>query len=91
MPACRRPLHPPGARGEACGSGHRQPVPERAAESGSPDADALRGLGACFVAGTISSAAAALITVRIRDDASGLRCGPCICVAAEAKADVELE
>ena len=54
-------------------------------------ADALRGLGACFVAGTISSAAAALITVRIRDDASGLRCGPCICVAAEAKADVELE
>ena len=51
--------------------------------------DALRGLGACFVAGTISSALAALITFRINDDAAGLRCGACICVAAQGAATLE--
>ena len=43
--------------------------------------DARRGLFACFVAGTISSALAALITIKIQDEAAGLRCGPCVCVA----------
>ena len=49
-----------------------------------PDAgsDALRGLAACFAAGTLSSALAALITLRIRDEEAGLRCGPCVCIAA---------
>ena len=42
--------------------------------------DARRGLAACFVAGTVSSLLAALITIKIRDDAAGLRCGPCVCV-----------
>jgi len=47
--------------------------------------DALRGLAACFVAGTVSSFVAALLTLRLRDEgaeAAGLRCGPCVCVAA---------
>ena len=42
--------------------------------------DARRGLAACFVAGAVSSLLAALITYKIRDEAAGLRCGPCICV-----------
>ena len=46
--------------------------------------DARAGLGACFVAGTLASALAALITVRIKDGAAGLRCGPCVCVAPRA-------
>lgn len=49
--------------------------------------DARRGLGVCFVAGTISSVLAALITIKIRDDAAGLRCGPCVCVTAVEKAE----
>ena len=52
-------------------------------------ADALRGLGACFIAGTISSALAALITLRIKDDAAGLRCGTCICVAVQGDPTLE--
>lgn len=52
-------------------------------------ADPLRGLGACFIAGTISSALAALITLRIKDDAAGLRCGSCICVAAQGGPSLE--
>lgn len=47
--------------------------------------DALGGLAACFVAGTVSSLLAALITLRIRDDAAGLHCGRCVCIAAAAK------
>jgi len=46
--------------------------------------DGLRGLAACFVAGTASSLAAALITLMISDQEAGLRCGPCVCVAAHA-------
>ena len=57
---------------------------DRGALAGS---DALRGLAACFVAGTASSLVAALITVRIRDDAAGLRCGPCVCVGAQEEGD----
>lgn len=50
--------------------------------------DGLYGLGACFVAGTLSSLLAALITVRIEDQQAGLRCGPCICVGASDAAEV---
>jgi hypothetical protein len=43
--------------------------------------DALRGLAVCFIAGTISSLLAAVITLKIQDDAAGLRCGPCwVCI-----------
>lgn len=42
--------------------------------------DAVAGLAACFIAGTLSSLIAALITLRIRDEDVGLRCGPLVCV-----------
>ena len=47
--------------------------------------DNRRGLGACFIAGTLSSVLAAAITLKIRDEAAGLRCGPCVCVGAAEK------
>jgi hypothetical protein len=37
--------------------------------------DAVAGLAACFLAGTLSSLTAALITTRINDSKTGLRCG----------------
>jgi hypothetical protein len=42
--------------------------------------DALRGLATCFVAGTASSLVAALVTLLIKDEEAGLRCGPAICI-----------
>ena len=42
--------------------------------------DAMRGLAACFIAATLSSLVAALITLKIKDEAAGLRCGSCVCV-----------
>ena len=45
--------------------------------------DAVRGLAACFVAGTVSSFLAALITLRIKDSEAGLRCGRLVCVKAK--------
>jgi hypothetical protein len=39
--------------------------------------NAVSGLAACFLAGTLSSALAAVITIFIRDEKAGLRCGPC--------------
>jgi hypothetical protein len=39
--------------------------------------DARLGLVACFVAGTISSLLAAVITIWIKDDDAGLKCGSC--------------
>jgi hypothetical protein len=39
--------------------------------------NAVPGLAACFLAGTLCSALAAAITVFIRDEQVGLRCGPC--------------
>ena len=42
--------------------------------------DGTAGLAACFLAGTLSSLAAAAITAFVDDDESGLRCGPCVCV-----------
>jgi len=43
--------------------------------------DAQRGLAACYIAGTLSSALAALITLKISDPQAGLRCGACVCIA----------
>ncbi len=40
-----------------------------------PGTDARLGFASCFLAGTISSALAAIITVWIKDEDSGLRCG----------------
>ena len=41
-------------------------------------------MAACFVAGTLSSLVAALITHKIHDDDAGLRCGPCVCIPSQA-------
>lgn len=38
------------------------------------------GLAACFLAGTLSSLVAALITTKIDDSEGGLKCGPCVLV-----------
>ena len=52
--------------------------------------DAVAGFGACFLAGTISSLLAALITVKIDDNKAGLKCGSCLTiVAAEDSEDVQ--
>lgn len=40
--------------------------------------DAVAGLAACFFAGTICSLLAAIITVKIKDEKHGLKCGPCL-------------
>ena len=45
--------------------------------------NAVQGLAACFIAGTISSLIAAFITMKINDNKAGLQCGPCICVNAQ--------
>ena len=39
--------------------------------------DAVAGLAACFLAGTLCSLLAALITLKIDDNAGGLKCGSC--------------
>mmetsp|Transcript_22568 Transcript_22568/g.37335 ORF Transcript_22568/g.37335 Transcript_22568/m.37335 type:complete len:569 (+) Transcript_22568:49-1755(+) len=48
--------------------------------------DAVAGLAACFLAGTISSFLAALITTRIDDGKAGLKCGSC-CTIVKAEED----
>jgi Major Facilitator Superfamily len=40
--------------------------------------DGVTALAACFVAGTVSSALAAIITLKIDDNKAGLKCGPCL-------------
>jgi hypothetical protein len=48
--------------------------------------DAVAGLAACFLAGTLSSLLAALITIKIDDNKAGLKCGSCLTlVAAEVE------
>ena len=42
--------------------------------------DAVAGLAACFLAGTICSLLAASITFRIDDDSGGLKCGSCLTI-----------
>ena len=49
--------------------------------------DAVSGLAACFLAGTLSSLLAALITVKIDDNKNGLKCG-CLTIV-EAEQDIE--
>ena len=50
--------------------------------------DAVAGLAACFLAGTISSLIAAVITIMIDDQEAGLKCGPCLTlVPAESSVD----
>jgi hypothetical protein len=44
--------------------------------------DAVAGLAACFLAGTVSSVLAALITFKIDDNESGLKCGSCCTIVA---------
>eukprot|EP00980_Cylindrotheca_fusiformis_P000423 scaffold102_cov103-Cylindrotheca_fusiformis.AAC.5 len=51
--------------------------------------DAVAGLAACFLAGTISSLMAAIITIRIDDNKSGLKCGPCITIVAPETTEEE--
>jgi len=46
--------------------------------------DAAAGLAACFLAGTISSLLAAIITINIDDDRDGLKCG-CYTIISEAE------
>ncbi len=43
--------------------------------------NALSGTAACFLAGTLSSLLAALITIKIDDQKEGLKCGPCLTIA----------
>jgi hypothetical protein len=38
---------------------------------------AVQGLAACFLAGTLCSLIAAIITLKINDNKAGLKCGPC--------------
>lgn len=50
--------------------------------------DAVSGLAACMLAGTLSSLLAAFITVFIEDQKAGLRCGPCVLVRGEEEEEV---
>lgn len=47
--------------------------------------DAIAGLAACFLAGTVSSVVAALITLKIDDHDAGLRCG-CVTLVEKSSA-----
>ena len=44
--------------------------------------DAVAGMAACFLAGTICSFLAVVITSRIDDHHAGLKCGPCLTIVA---------
>ncbi|GKY93705.1 hypothetical protein MPSEU_000337700 [Mayamaea pseudoterrestris] len=49
--------------------------------------NAVSGLAACFIAGTVSSVIAAMITTRINDNKAGLKCGPCWTLVPAAPLD----
>ena len=53
--------------------------------------NSVKGLAACFFAGTISSLIAALITLKIDDDKAGLKCGSCWTIVANQEDDEEEE
>ena len=53
--------------------------------------DGTAGLAACYLAGTLSSAAAAFITTFIDDDEGGLKCGKLICVHDETEDNEDTE
>jgi len=54
-------------------------------------ANAVSGLAACFLAGTLSSLLAALITVKIDDNETGLKCGSCFTIVEHKSKDEEVE
>jgi len=53
--------------------------------------NATAGLAACFLAGTLCSIVAALITIKIDDNQEGLQCGPCILVRPQEEEEEEEE
>ena len=52
--------------------------------------NATAGFAACFLAGTLSSVIAALLTIKIDDNEGGLKCGSCT-IIREAPNDVEID
>lgn len=50
--------------------------------------DAVAGMAACFLAGTISSFLAVIITQRIEDNAAGLKCGSCLTIVSAVEEDI---
>jgi len=53
--------------------------------------DGTSGLAACFLAGTVCSILAALITVKIDDNNEGLKCGSCTLVQPYDNGDEDEE
>jgi hypothetical protein len=53
--------------------------------------DAVTGLAACFLAGTVSSLIAALVTTRIDDHKAGLQCGSCWTVVAPESIEEDVD
>eukprot|EP01082_Thalassiosira_pseudonana_P009331 g8232.t1 g8232 contig29:53536-55299(-) len=53
--------------------------------------DGRLGLAACFLAGTLSSLLAAIITIWIKDEEAGLNCGPCWTLVEPKEDDVTEE
>ena len=53
--------------------------------------NAIAGLAACFLAGTISSLIAAVITIMIDDQKAGLKCGPCLTLVPAVDAGDDYE
>lgn len=49
--------------------------------------DSVAGLAACFLAGTLCSLLAAMITTRIDDGKAGLTCGSCVLVKSQEDDD----
>jgi len=47
--------------------------------------DGVAGIAACFLAGTVCSLLAAMITFKIEDQQSGLKCGPCLTIRHASK------
>ena len=53
--------------------------------------DAVAGLAACFLAGTICSFLAASITFRIDDHSGGLKCGSCLTIVPPSVVNQDIE
>lgn len=50
--------------------------------------DAVAGMAACFLAGTICSLIAVIVTQRIEDNAAGLKCGSCLTIVPAVEQDL---
>lgn len=50
--------------------------------------DAVAGMAACFLAGTICSLVAVVVTQRIEDNSAGLKCGSCLTIVQAENADL---